>query len=538
MNSGYGRKGFIGLLVLGLTACHSGPSPATSKNTDSNTLKKTPAADTALAGSFSSQSTLRFDSTLLDTFFAQYPTLSAYNADVRQFYRARNDAFAWYDAKGQIEQAGHLYNKINNLSDEGINTRAPYIRSLDTLMGNTDLTDRASLVRTELLLTSMYFYFAQRAWAGLEESKTKKIEWLLPRKKISYGDWLQSYLHKPDSGMVAKEPVYRQYFLLKEYLHRYIRILQQNDWKPLSMEKSSYRAGDSAALLKDIRKRLQALGDSPGNDTGCLYDAGMEQAIKNFQHRLGMKEDGIITRSVLSELNTPIQKRISQILVNMERSRWLPDTVRGDYLAINIPEFKLHMYRDDSLLWDMNVVVGRSVYKTVIFSGTMKNIVFSPYWNVPPGILKKEVLPGIKRNKNYLATHHMEMDGNGGVRQKPGPWNSLGGVKFLFPNSYAIYLHDTPAKNLFGENDRAFSHGCIRLGEPAKLAAYLLRNDPAWDPEKIAKAMHTGKEKWVTLKGAVRVFIVYFTAWVDRQGRLNFRKDIYARDKRLETMLN
>jgi murein L,D-transpeptidase YcbB/YkuD len=538
MNSRYGIKGFIGLLVLGLTACHSGPSPAASKNTDSIALKRMPAADTALAGSFSSQSALRFDSTLLDTFFTRYPTLSVYAGDVRQFYRARSDAFAWYDAKGQIEQAGHLYNKINNLSGEGINTRAPYIRSLDTLMENIDKVNPSSMVRTELLLTSMYFYFAQRAWAGLEESKTKKIEWFLPRKKISYGDWLQSYLNTPDSGMVAKEPVYRQYFLLKEYLHRYIRILQQNDWKPLSMEKSSYRAADSAALLKDIRKRLQALGDSPGTDTGCLYDAGMEQAIKNFQHRLGMKEDGIITRLVLSELNTPIQKRISQILVNMERSRWLPDTVRGDYLAINIPEFKLHIYRDDSLLWDMKVIVGRSVYKTVIFSGTMKNIVFSPYWNVPPGILKKEVLPGIKTNKNYLATHHMEMDGNGGVRQKPGPWNSLGGVKFLFPNSHAIYLHDTPAKSLFGENDRAFSHGCIRLGEPAKLAAYLLRNDRAWDPEKIAKAMHTGKEKWVTLKEDVRVFIVYFTAWVDRQGHLNFRKDIYARDKRLETMLN
>ncbi|HXO76710.1 MAG TPA: L,D-transpeptidase family protein, partial [Puia sp.] len=250
----------------------------------------------------------------------------------------------------------------------------------------------------------------------------------------------------------------------------------------------------------------------------------------------GLKQDGAINNQFLSECNVSPQKRIEQIRVNMERSRWIPDTVAGDYLVINIPEFKLHLYRDDSLLWDMNVVVGQSLHKTVIFSGALKNIVFSPYWNVPPGILKKEVLPGIKRDPSYLARHHMEWNGNT-VRQKPGPWNSLGSVKFLFPNSYAIYLHDTPAKDLFQENARAFSHGCIRLGEPLRLAAYLLKDNPSWDPEKIAAAGKTGKERWVTLDGSFRVFITYFTCWVDREGNLNFRKDIYNRDQRLAKTL-
>jgi murein L,D-transpeptidase YcbB/YkuD len=180
----------------------------------------------------------------------------------------------------------------------------------------------------------------------------------------------------------------------------------------------------------------------------------------------------------------------------------------------------------------MKVVVGAVAHNTVIFNGNMKYIVFSPYWNVPPSILRKEIIPGIKRNKNYLANHNMEWNG-GAVRQKPGPRNSLGLVKFLFPNSYNIYLHDTPSKSLFNESKRAFSHGCIRLSEPKRLAEYLLRNDPAWSEASITKAMNSGKEKYVTLKQTIPVFIGYFTAWVDHDGKLNFRDDIYGHDKEM-----
>ncbi|HRH60705.1 MAG TPA: L,D-transpeptidase family protein, partial [Chitinophagaceae bacterium] len=199
-------------------------------------------------------------------------------------------------------------------------------------------------------------------------------------------------------------------------------------------------------------------------------------------------------------------------------------------------EYKLHAYENDSLVWSMNVVVGTTANKTTIFNGNLKYVVFSPYWNVPPSIIQKEILPGIKRNKNYLEQHNMEWNG-GSVRQKPGLNNSLGLVKFLFPNSYNIYLHDTPAKSLFGEDKRAFSHGCIRLNEPQKLAEYLLRNDTAWTTEKIVKAMKSGKEQYVTLKNPVPVFIAYFTAFVDRKGRLNFRSDVYGRDSRLAKMI-
>jgi murein L,D-transpeptidase YcbB/YkuD len=205
-------------------------------------------------------------------------------------------------------------------------------------------------------------------------------------------------------------------------------------------------------------------------------------------------------------------------------------------MFVNIPQFKLVAMEKDSIVLSCNVVVGKATNKTVIFRGDMKYVVFSPYWNVPQSIINKEILPAMKRNPNYLAKHNMEYNG-GKIRQKPGPDNSLGLVKFLFPNSFNIYLHDTPSKSLFKEDKRAFSHGCIRVSEPFELAKYLLRHDPSWTPEKIKGAMDSGKEQYVSLKNTVPVYLVYFTAFVDSKGKLNFRDDIYNRDQELKEML-
>jgi murein L,D-transpeptidase YcbB/YkuD len=210
--------------------------------------------------------------------------------------------------------------------------------------------------------------------------------------------------------------------------------------------------------------------------------------------------------------------------------------MKENHLIVNIPEFKLHAIENDSLIWSMNVVVGKSQHKTVIFNGDIKYVVFSPYWNIPASIMKNETLPAIRKNKNYLRNHDMEWNGNG-IRQKPGPNNSLGLVKFLFPNSHSIYLHDSPAKSLFNESSRAFSHGCIRVAEAQKLAQYLLKYDSSWTDQKIVEAMYARKEKYVTLQQPVPVFIAYFTCWVNKIGHLQFRKDIYNRDARLVKMV-
>jgi murein L,D-transpeptidase YcbB/YkuD len=224
--------------------------------------------------------------------------------------------------------------------------------------------------------------------------------------------------------------------------------------------------------------------------------------------------------------------------VNMERCRWIPPDFAkaGVYIVVNIPAFRLTMVRDGKPEFTSPVIVGKNVTKTVIFSGMLSYIVFSPYWNLPASIINKEVKPGMTRNKNYLEAHNMEWN-NGQVRQKPGKNNSLGLVKFIFPNSEDIYMHDTPSKSLFARENRAFSHGCIRVEKPRELAIEILKENPAWTPQRIDAAMHAGKESTVTLKSKIPVYIGYLTAWVNDRGEINFYQDVYNRDGRLAQLL-
>ena len=219
----------------------------------------------------------------------------------------------------------------------------------------------------------------------------------------------------------------------------------------------------------------------------------------------------------------------------------MPAETDSSYVMVNIPEYKLHIYDNGKQQMSMNVIVGKEGTGTVIFTGKLKYIVFSPYWNVPQSIVEKEIVPGMNNDPDYLANHHMEITGHDGdlpsVRQLPGDDNSLGHVKFLFPNSYDIYLHDTPNHDLFSATNRSFSHGCIRVQYPDTLAQYLLRDQPEWTQEKIDSCMHLPEEKWVTLNNQVRVYIGYFTAWVDDNGKLNFRKDIYGHDEKMAEKL-
>ena len=195
------------------------------------------------------------------------------------------------------------------------------------------------------------------------------------------------------------------------------------------------------------------------------------------------------------------------------------------------------MYEGGKKVFDMVVVVGKEGHNTMMFYGDLNQVVFSPYWNVPESIVRNEILPEMNKNSNYLAEQNMEIVNSDGeypeIRQRPGGDNALGKVKFLFPNSFNIYFHDTPSKSLFEKDKRAFSHGCIRLKEPEKMANYVLRNQPEWTPEKISEAMNSGEEKFVKVKDPIPVIVTYYTAWADENGRLNFREDIYEHDSKL-----
>lgn len=323
--------------------------------------------------------------------------------------------------------------------------------------------------------------------------------------------------------------------LLQQHLERYYSIEKKGGWKSIKLTQKFYQEDQSGPVVQQLKARLKASGDYTSSDDSPMFTAELAQAVKKAQRRFGFKENGVVDAALVRELNRPVGFRIAQLLLNMERLRTMSASGTGTHLVANIPEFKLHVYEGDRHVFDMNIVVGTEANQTVTFNDEMKQIVFSPYWNVPPSIVKNEILPAMRGSRDYLWRNGYVQTGTENglpvIRQLPGSRNALGKVKFLFPNSHNIYFHDTPAKSLFEVRRRTFSHGCIRLAEPAKLAEYLLRDLPGWSPDKIAQAMNAGKEQTVTLPSAVPVSITYFTAWVDGQGQLHFREDIYGHDK-------
>lgn len=323
---------------------------------------------------------------------------------------------------------------------------------------------------------------------------------------------------------------------LQTALERYRAIAAQGGWPAIKATRKFYQPGISDPAVVQLKQRLRASGDFPDEDNSPLFTEALGTAVKRVQQRFGFSPNGVVDAALLKELNVPVSRRVAQLEANLARVQNLPDPagIPGTRLVANIPEFKLHVYEGDREVFDMNVVVGSESNKTVLFNDEMTYLVFSPSWNVPPSIVKKEILPKMRSSHDYLWRNNYVVEGEEGglpqIRQLPGAGNSLGRVKFVFPNENNIYFHDTPAKSLFSLRSRAFSHGCIRLAEPARLAEYLLRNSPGWTAARIRAAMNSGKEQRVDLPGKVPVSLTYLTAWVDDEGLLNFREDVYHLD--------
>jgi murein L,D-transpeptidase YcbB/YkuD len=412
-------------------------------------------------------------------------------------------------------------------------------KKMDRLIADDEFSVSASnkdFINTEFTLTEHFItYMLNNYEKGYV--KRKEMERFIPRKKedpLALADSLVNKKHKDDKYF---EDVNQSYKGLKDQLSKYLTIARNGGWPQINNIKKSLKKGVSSPDIAIIKKRLAITGDLAGNDTTQVFNDTLVAAVKNFQARHGFNETGIISDSLIKEMNVPAVKRVEQLLMNMDRMRWLANEPTGNLIVVNIPEFVLHLYEGKQKVFDIDVVVGKEGHSTMMFNGDLNQVVFSPYWNVPPSIVAKEILPEMEKKPGYLAKENMEITGNDDglpvIRQKPGPGNALGKVKFLFPNSFNIYFHDTPAKSLFNKDKRAYSHGCIRLREPEKLANYVLRNQPEWTPEKISEAMNSGDEKYVKVKDPIPVVITYYTAWVDENGRLNFREDIYGHDERL-----
>jgi murein L,D-transpeptidase YcbB/YkuD len=463
------------------------------------------------------------DSGDLFKFFIDFPKFQFISKDIKYAYTVNHYNLFWKNKNQLNINAKELIFRLDHLKLDGLPEEFIYKSALKTMIGKNVISPEL-----DIMLTAQYINYAQKVNYGLVREQADVENWNLTLKQRNVKLYIDSFLMKKE--LIFNFSMYDQYQLLKSELNKYFQIETQK-WEKIKDNKI-YKIGDTAHAILIAKQKLHNLGDLKRFDSTILFDSVLFDGIKNLQQRMGLVSDGRWTKKLINILNTEIEEWIKKIKINMERYRWLPQTVSGDYLLVNIPAFKLFIYEKNNLKWDMKVIVGKYKNKTVVFEGKVKYVVFCPYWNIPESILNKEILPALKNNPAYLVNHHMEWDGNS-IRQLPGEDNSLGLIKFLFPNKYNIYLHDTPFKSLFNNEQRSFSHGCIRIENAKKLAFYLLKDQVDWSEITIEKAMNEKVERFVEIMKPLPIYITYFTSWVDEKGKIQFRNDIYNWDNRI-----
>jgi len=354
-----------------------------------------------------------------------------------------------------------------------------------------------------------------------------------------------------DEWLHAMTPQSAEYTRLKQALSRYRHFRQRGGWQSIA-DGPALETGMVDARVPELRARLMATGDLGVQDRYFgTYDDAVALAVKHFQHRHGLAEDGVVGSETLAALNVPVDTRIAQILANMERARHAPDAEPDTRIVVDLAGFTVSYIRDGKPAWQGRAVVGRPLRESPVLHSRITWLDLNPSWTVPPTILDKDVLPELHRDPGYLQEKHMQVvDYQGNpvdstriewirysgrnfpwlIRQQPGPENALGRIKFMFPNPYAVYMHDTPGKRLFDKPERAFSSGCIRIEEPLQLAALLLENTPGWDRARLDDALASHVTHSVSLQQPVEIFLVYRTVTVGADGTVFFRPDIYRRD--------
>ena len=528
------RMLIVVLAIMAITGC---------KNSSSQKKNLPVGRDTTITNT-NAYSSLELDSMMLENYISKNHLDSSMAEKMRDFYKNRNYHFAWFSTDGLTEQAQAFYN-LHNTYVKADKDTSQYDKKLYTTMDellNDDsfILTPQEVTQTELHLTQHFFKFTKEVYEGTIDPS--QLQWHIPKKKIDPVSLLDSLMAKNGIKLENWEPVNRFYPLLKNKLIIYYEIDKKGGWDSINLNNKAYSPGDSGEAILALKKRLTITGDYAGEDTSFIFTNQLELGLQYAQERLGLNSDGVLGSQTAKELNVSVKDRIEQMLINMERLKWMPNESSGIRLVANIPEFRLHVFDGGQQEFSMKIVVGKAGHNTVIFTDSLEYVVFNPYWNIPQSIVRNEILPAMRRNGNYLKKNNMEQTGSSNgipvIRQRPGATNALGRVKFIFPNNYNIYFHDTPAKNLFNLQDRAFSHGCIRLGEPERLADYLLKDNPEWPDSKIHNIMlHGGKNTWVKLKHKIPVYLVYFTAWVSKDGTLNFRDDIYGHDAEMGKMM-
>jgi L,D-transpeptidase YcbB len=491
---------------------------------------------------------------------------AGYREQIKRLYESANFAPLWINGDQPTSQATSLIEILCASRLKGLNPSDYDAESLATKSRSLKGASAAAHASFDAALTQSTMRYISDLRIGRVNPKHLKFDIDVQSKQYDLPEFIaQQVVHAGNVRSVLDqiEPPYAGYRRIENSLKQYLDLAAKGDGAKVPAGTKSIAPGDTYPGTAQLAERLRLIGDLPQGGSFDSYSGALVEGIKHFQARHGLATDGKLDAATLRELNTPLSARVQQIDDALERWRWMPTEFQQPPVLVNIPEFRLRAYSaDHQLALTMNVVVGKAApTQTPVFTNDIKFIVFRPYWNVPPGILRRTVIPGIMKDSGYLAREKFEVTDSSGrlvspsddlvaglrsgkyfVRQKPGPTNALGLIKFMFPNTYSVYLHSTPSTELFSRSRRDFSSGCIRLEKPAELASFLLRNQldgqQPWTLELVQKAMDSGKDnRQVNLATKIPVLILYVTAVAEEDGTVHFFDDIYGHGQRLNAVL-
>ena len=487
------------------------------------------------------------------------------------FYLHRNIQPVWLTKDGLSKKAEEFIKTIIEADHEGLDSSTYHRDKILALNTNVELNslldgfEPAKRAELELLLTDAFFSYGFHLSEGMVEPNLTDFDWHIKKPKKNLFKILQTSLNTEKMGDLVGilQPHHSGYLRLKSALLKYQKIKNSGGWHIVPVG-PKLRRGDAGKRVASLRSRLIISGDlsDSKSDNEEYFDEALENSVKKFQARNGLKIDGVVGSSTLSELNISVEDRIEQIKLNMERWRWLPQDLGKRYLMVNTANFELDIIENGQSVTSTRAIVGRKKRPTPVLSQKITYMELNPYWNIPHKIAIDDILPNIKEDPNYLKSKNIRVFENweddakeinpGSIdwdtvtkenfayklRQDPANSNALGHVKFIFPNEFSIYLHDTPARELFNKTKRTFSSGCIRIEKPIELAAYLLTDNSNWTYKKLTDAVNSKKTRTIFLSDPMNIHILYWTAWVDKDGTVNFRDDIYGRDRQLNIALN
>jgi L,D-transpeptidase YcbB len=488
-------------------------------------------------------------------------------ATLDRFYRERDLQPLWVDATAAGPRAQELSDLLIAADLDALDPRDYHADRIAALLG---AETPEALAELEVLLSLGLVRYAGDLGQGRVTPHVADPALFQFREEVKKSDVLDAVVTAGDltDFVYSYRPQTPRYDRQRVALAEYRALALQGGWAPIPGGET-LKPGMTDSRVGLLRKRLRLWGDlKPQDDMADhggdpnRYDAKMETAVKWMQYRHGLAQDGAVGANTLAALNVPIETRIEQMVLNLERRRWMPDDLGKRHIFVNLADFQLKLVDGPKTLLDMAVVVGKPYHSTPVFTGRMTYLEINPFWNVPPSIASKELLPKIKQDVSYLAQNNYVLFSDWSssaevvdplavewskisaaafpykIRQEPGDGNALGRVKFMFPNRFNIYLHDTPAKTLFSRPERTFSHGCIRVQDPPALAEMVLATMPGWSRARIDEAIASGERTIVALDEPLPVHVSYLTSWVNKDGSVHFRNDVYGRDAALAKALH